>query len=252
MTRQEDEKKIEKACAEILTYIKPGDVVNQVGDSSFWPPHLWVARNAIQSHQKELFGENSNWQDSHSMFYLDYNRTFSVELPRAMFKRLSEYCLTDLSIYRFQLRNLSASDLRIIELDPIPRMLGQPYDIGQLLDIAASQLLGYPNRRPVPTFDFGKNMKVCSVGVRVIFEFLYQKIKHTLPVMPAASQDQGVDTEKWLFRCMKKDKWPQDAIQKYKGTDIEATSPGHFGNSDYFCDDFKLIARFKNGKRTYP
>jgi hypothetical protein len=255
MTDREDERKIRKACDEILKYIQPGDVVNQIGEHPPWDIPLVVAKKAIQAHQKKLFGEKSNWQDTHSMFYLDENRTFSVELPRAMYKRLSEYCLTNLSIYRLQLRKLTKEDIRIIELDPIPRMLGQPYDVGQLLDIAFSgDLLGYDHRRPLPIFDFGETKKVCSVGVRIIFEYLYQKIKDTVPPRPefADRPEEKNRTGKWLFRYLNPGKWPPEKIKKYKGTDIEATSPAHFSNSDFFCDEFALIAHFKDGKRIYP
>lgn len=252
MSGKEDKKKIEKACGEILKYIKQGDVVNQIGDFSFWPPWLLIARRAIQQHQKKLFGEKSNWYDTHSMFYLDEEETFSVELPRVVLKPLSEYCLTNLSIYRLQLKELTAEHIGIMK-EPITRMLGQPYDVGQLLDIAIFQLLGYENLRPLPIFDFGKTRKVCSVGVRIIFEYLYKNIKDTIPPRAkfAGITEEDTHTGKWLFRFMNEDKWPPEEIKKYKGTDVEATSPGHFANSDYFSDEFKLIARFKDGEKIF-
>jgi hypothetical protein len=120
-------------------------------------------------------------------------------------------------------------------------MVGKEYDMGQLLDIALRQILNYGQDRPLSVFDFGKKKKVCSVGVRVCFEKLYQdKIKPTLHGRP--------DT-KWLFPRLNPEKWPQDKVERYRGTNVEATAPAHFANSNYFQNEFEPVARFKEGKR---
>jgi hypothetical protein len=53
---------------------------------------------------------------------------------------------------------------------------------------------------------------------------------------------------KWLFDKMNPDKWPEEKIKQFKGTDVEATAPAHFANSDFFQYEFELIARFSKGK----
>ena len=173
------------------------------------------------------------------MFFNDDN-TFSVELPRATMKSLREYCLSNLSIYRFQLKELTSDDINTMR-DAANNMLGTDYDIGQLLDIAINAILGYDHQRRLTIFDFGRKKKVCSVGVRVVYEYLYQiKVKNT-----------DSRSGKWLFDELNSEKWSQKKLQKFRGTDVEATSPAHFANSDYFRHEFKLIARFKNGQQLF-
>ena len=121
-------------------------------------------------------------------------------------------------------------------------MVGEDYDIGQLLDIAVNQMMGYEHQRRLRFFDFGRKKKVCSVGVRVAFEYLYQlKIK-------TKDSRRG----KWLFYELNPEKWSPKAVREYRGTDVEVTSPAHFANSDYFCREFELVARFQEGKLVFP
>lgn len=241
-TRNYDDPKVVKAaCEEILKVIKPGDVINQVGERKWWEFWLAVTYVAIRSHQKKLFGKDSNWKDTHTMLYFDEKNTFSVELPKAILKPLHTYCLSQLSIYRLRLAELTPDFIKTLKA-AAKEMEGEDYDIGQLLDIAIYGLLGYDNQRPLPIFDFGKKKKVCSVGVRTAFEYLYKKRIKKPDSRPG----------KWLFYELNPDKWPSEAIQKYKGTDVEATSPAHFANSDYFCFEFELIATFENGKQVSP
>ncbi len=232
-----DQNLVESACREIGAVIKPGDVVNQVGHSKWWQIWYVAANKAIQWHQKRLFGKSSNWHDTHTMLYFDEDNTFSVELPKATLKPLREYCLSDLSIYRITLTKISEDHLRVMR-DAANEMVGENYDIGQLLDIAINRILGFNHQRRLSIFDFGENKKVCSVGVRTVFENLYtEKIK-------SAQDPPG----KWLFHDLNPGKWSEKEIAKYKGTDVEATTPAHFANSEYFNSEFTLIARFRNGK----
>jgi hypothetical protein len=120
-------------------------------------------------------------------------------------------------------------------------MMGTYYDIGQLLDIGLRGLLNFNQSRSLRVFDFGTNLKVCSVGLRICFEYLYQK-----KILPRL---QNPPKGKWLFRELKPGKWPQAMYEDYDGTDVEATTPAHFANSGFFRDEFTLIARFKDGNR---
>lgn len=235
-----DRKVVNAACEAILKVIKPGDVVNQVGERKGWEFWLVVTYAAIRWHQKKLFGKDSNWMDTHTMLFFDKKNTFSVELPKAIFKSLHTYCLSTFSIYRLRLTELTPDCIKTLK-SAAKKIKGEDYDIGQLLDIAIYGLLGYDHQRPLPIFDFGKKKKVCSVGVRAAFEYLYKKRIKT------ADSRSG----KWLFYELNQDKWPPEAIREYKGTDVEATSPAHFANSDYFCFEFELIATFDNGKEVF-
>ena len=239
--KYQDQELVESAKNNILKIIKPGDVVNQEGDFKVW--EFWMAFGswAIQRFQKKLFGKESNWRDDHSMIYFDEVRTFSVEPPKAKYKPLDEYCLSNLSIYRLQLIDLTAEHIEKMK-ETAETMEGTDYDLGQLLDIAINQIMGYDHQRRLSIFDFGRKKKVCSVGVRVVFEKLFK-----------ASISVGEkDKKKWLFAALNPEKWPPDKLEKYKGTDVEATAPAHFANTDYFCYEFRLIARFNAGEQIYP
>lgn len=239
--KYKDRNRVNAACDSILKVIKPGDVVNQAGDFKWWQFWIAIGSWAIQLHQKKLFGKKANWKDDHTMMFFDRSNTFSVELPKATLKPLEEYCLSNLSIYRLRLRELLSDDVKIMTATA-RSMVGMDYDIGQLLDIAINQILGYEHQRRLKFFDLGRKKKVCSVGVRVVFEHLYQ------------TKMKGEDSRsgKWLFDELNPKKWTQKKIQKFQGTDVEATSPAHFANSDYFRYEFELVARFKNGKQTFP
>ena len=235
-----DRVRVKAACDAILKIIQPGDVVNQVGDFRWWEFWLAIGSRAIQSHQKNLFGKNADWKDDHTMLYFDQDNTFSVELPRATLKPLQEYCLSNLSIYRLCLKKLTPADIKVM-IQAAREMVGTDYDLGQLLDIAINDILGFQHQRRLTIFDFGRKKKVCSVGVRVVFEHLY-RTKIRPPDAP----------EKWLFDQLNPEKWSEKAIQKFRGTDVEATTPAHFANSDYFQHEFKRIDRFRNGVQVYP
>jgi hypothetical protein len=240
MPDYKDTKKVRQAYEEILKVIKPGDVVNQLGDASWYEVWSHAAHWAIRQYQKSLFGKNANWHDTHTMLFFDEWDTFSVELPRARVKPLQEYCLSDMSIYRLTLIELAPNHIDCM-MDAADRMIGTRYDVGQLLDIAIREILEFDQDRPISIFDFGRERKVCSVGVRVCFEYVYRKI--VKPSIPDAPEG------KWLFHSLNPDKWPPSEIAKYKGTNVEATAPAHFANTDYFQNEYELVARFKDGNR---
>lgn len=234
-------KQVDSACEALLKVTEPGDVINQVGDHKWWQFWLAFTHGGIQRHQRKLFGRESNWKDTHTMLYFDEDNTFSVELPRATMKPLREYCLSNLIIYRLRLSQLTPEFVGCLR-ESATKMVGEGYDIGQLLDIAINDILGYEHQRRLRIFDFGRKKKVCSVGVRVAFESLYQKKIKTENSRPG----------KWLFYELNPEKWRPKEVQEYKGTDVEATSPAHFANSDYFSGEFELIGRFEDGQQLYP
>jgi len=235
-----DKKLVKKASEEILEIIKPGDVVNQDLKAKWYEFWLKIGFWGIKTYQKNMFGKSSNWHDSHTMLFFNEKNTFSVELPKATFKPIQEYCLSNMSIYRCKMVEMTTENVDSM-MDAAKIMQGSDYDIGQLLDIALREILGYTQDRPLRFFDFGKKKKVCSVGARVCYEHLYiKKIKPSLDNPPPG---------KWLFHSVDPEKWSKDFAGSYKGTDVEATAPAHFANTDYFQNEFELIARFDNGHR---
>jgi hypothetical protein len=226
--------------SEIIKLLQPGDVINQIGHPKWYQFWLHITYAAIRWHQKRLFERaNGFWQppiryqDTHTMMYFDEERTFSVELPKATFVPLEEWCQSDFSVYRLNYHDLSTADIEVMEYQA-HKMFGEAYDIGQLLDIAINGILGYDHLRKLSLFDYGAKNKVCSVGVRVLFEKL--------------NQERKISSGKWLFHSLKTHVWSPKQRKEYTGTDVEATTPAHFANSYYFGDEFGLVARFKNGK----
>jgi len=233
--------KKEKACKRILKLIKPGDVVNQKTPYKPYQILLATGIHAIRKYQRRLFGKEATWIHDHCMMFFDRAFTLSLEPPKTIKKPLEKYCLNDISIYRLTKKTLNKQDIDVLR-EGAEELVGTVYDVGQLLDIAINGLLGYEHTFKIKIFDFGKKKKVCSVGVRSVFEYLYQKkIKKT-----------DNEEETWLFNTINPRKWPEDLVKKYQGTDVDATTPAHFANSDYFDNEFKLIARFHKGVQIYP
>lgn len=232
---------VNRAYESILDVIKPGDVVTWIGSHKWWEIWSAIIHAGIQWQQRRMFGKKSNWKDTHAMFYLDESNTFSVELPKATTKHLREYCLANLTIYRLKFVELTPAHLRTMR-KAVMDMVGEDYDLGQVLDLAINNILGYDHQRRLKFFDLGKRKKVCSVGVRAVFEFLYQSDIRTTDSRPG----------KLLFYKLNPEKWPEKKIKDYRGTDVEATAPAHFANTDYFDYEFELVARFNNGEQIYP
>jgi len=224
----------------IKKIIKPGDVINQSNSPEWWQFWLAFTHLAIKWYQRELFGSNSIWKDTHSMLYLDENNTFSVEFPKVVMKPLRDYYLSDFTIYRMDLTNLNEICVEILR-DTALQMIGEDYDVGQLLDIGINEILGYHFQRKLSLFDFGRKRKVCSVGVRICFENLGNQVRTPF--------GKSTKPGKWLFHDLNPSMWTKREIEEYRGTDVEATSPAHFANSNYFCNEFRLIAKFSKGKQ---
>jgi len=232
---------VNRACQSILEVIQPGDVVTWIGKHAWWQFWSALVHAGIQWQQRNLFGKTSNWKDTHAMVFLDESNTFSVELPRATTRHVREYCLANLSIYRLRMIELTSAHVAVMR-SAVMDLVGEGYDLGQILDIAINTLLGYDHQRRLKFFDMGRKKKVCSVGVRVVFEYLYQHSIRTVESRPG----------KWLFHQLNPDRWPAPFVAEYRGTDVEATAPAHFTNTDFFSNEFELIARFNGGLRTYP
>ncbi len=128
---------------------------------------------AIRCTRRSCLAKVPGGKTTHTMLYLDEDNTFSVEFPEATMKPLQEYCLSQFCIYKLQLIELTPDHVAILK-EAARTMVGELYDVGQLLDISINDLLGFDPLRPLSIFDFGRKNKVCSVGVRAAFGHLYQ------------------------------------------------------------------------------
>jgi len=237
------------AMANVTKYLQPGDVINPSQDAPWW--QLWwrVPYHAIRRNQERIFGRQSNWDDTHCMLYLDPEHTLSVQPPRGRWLTPADYCQERIAIWRFTKYPMPFTPGEVTVMRDYAEMhlIGKLYDVGQLLDILINTILGYPNVIRYPIFDFGKQLKVCSVGVRVLFERLRQVL-----------EDTGRPAYDALFRKLNPlapwpgGVFPQSRIPNQYGVDVEATAPAHFANSHYFDNEFELVAMFDGGWPVYP
>lgn len=236
------------ALSKVTQYLLPGDVINLSGRSHLWEPWFMVANAGIRGNQKRIFGLQSNWHDTHCMLYLDPEHTLSVQPPRGVWRTPAEYCDERVSIWRFtKHRPFAPEEIAVMRDYAQEHLIGKFYDVGQLLDILINTILGYPNVLKYRVFDFGGNLKVCSVGVRVLYERLRQVL-----------EENGADAYPRLFRKLNPlapwpgGVFPQSRIPDKYGVDVESTAPAHFANSHYFDNEFKLVALFDDGWPVYP
>lgn len=236
------------ALADVVKFLRPGDVINLSGTSHWWEFWYMIANAGIRGNQKRIFGLQSIWDDTHCMLYLDPDHTLSVQLPRAKWCTPADYCRERLSIWRFTKHaRFTEDEIKVMRDYADEHLIGTTYDVGQLMDILVNTILGYPNVVHDRIFDWGKNLKVCSVGVRVLLERLRQVL-----------DENGQPSFGKLFRKLNPlapwpgGVFPQSRIPDQYGVDVEATAPAHFANSHYFDNEFTLIAVFDDGWPVYP
>jgi len=239
----------DQALANVIAFLQPGDVINLSERAPWWQFWWRVPYAMIRRNQERIFGRQSIWHDTHCMLYLDPDHTLSVQVPRAKWRKPADYCRDRISIWRFTKYPMpfTADEIQVMRDYADVHLIGTLYDVGQLLDILINTILGYPNVLHYRIFDFGKNLKVCSVGVRVLLERLRQVL-----------DQNGQPSFDKLFRKLNPlapwpgGVFPQSKIPDQYGVDVEATAPGHFANSHYFDHEFELIAVFDQGWPVYP
>ncbi len=230
----------------ILPLIMPGDVINFDSTTEWYNLHIQLGYWGIRQHQREVFGNLARWRDTHTMLYLDEDKVFSVEPPRARFAKLESLYNDKISVYRYTKRDFEDDEIDVM-MKAADELNGTIYDVGQLLDIAINRVLGYPHTIHYRVFDFAKYCKVCSVGVRVCYERARKYIE----------QKNGNEPMPRLFSKFKYDTWLErdvvmSANTEMRGVDVEATAPAHFANSEWFDDEFELVAEFDHGRRVFP
>jgi hypothetical protein len=224
--------------------VRPGDVINFDSHAPWYKIHFKIGYWGIRRHQKRIFGRLGRWRDTHTMLYMDDDHVFSVEPPKCRWWHLADFYDERITLWRYTKREITPADIQIM-LPAALDIIGTDYDIGQLLDIMICEGLGYPNYLKYKIFDAGKGRKVCSTGVRTVYEHLRKTLNNQTP-----------DTMARLFSKFKDPAWAQrpnvpDMNTQKRGVDVEATAPGHFANSHFFDDEFKLVAEFDWGEELY-
>lgn len=209
--------------------IQPGDVVNIDGSFNWYEFWLAIAYWAIRRAQKKLFGEKSRWVDTHTMLYLGAKKLFSVELPKCIYDTIDSVRGKKVTVWRYTKKELGKDDIKIMQKGA-KKLVGTTYDVGQLLNIAVNQILGYPYDEKVKWFDMGAKRKVCSVGVAYIYQYWRQKTGKK--VQRLFSELNSLYWEKWFVRDFYIDggRW-----------NVENTYPANFANTEMFNNEFRCI-----------
>jgi hypothetical protein len=239
----EDKKHVQDAIDRILRVIKPGDFVNYDACLSKWCDlPMSFAWKLIQWDQKLVFGGNSDFKDIHTTVYFDPDHTFSMEPPKGVYNTLEHYCLEPITIYRYTKREFSPADIQGLRAEA-DKLIGQPYDIPQLVNILFNTILGFPDYDKIKIFKEGY---VCSIAARVIFEHWRKDWNAAHPDKPPIVR---------LFNSLNPYLNPPGAlVQRYHkgavvdGVEYEMTSPAHFANSAFYTHEFRIVGEFENGE----
>lgn len=170
-------------------------------------------------------------------------KVFSVEPPVATFVPVEDFVMDEITVYRYTYRPLTDADIELMLLATLS-IIGTKYDYGQLLNIAANQLLGYKYEEKIKVFDFGAKRKVCSVGVAVV----YQKWRKVL-------EARGVQIPR-LFSQLNANAWSKDFVEEFKKNghhwNVENTYPAMFGlTHTHFNNEFMPVLKTNAGRLIY-
>ena len=246
----------EQAKKTFLEFVKPGDVVNISNHPTIFQLPSFIGCWAIRKAQKSLFRfpeqyyHNDNYEiafnpneDTHSMVFFNECATFSVEPPKACWLDVEDYVMDDISVYRYNEKILKDKDLTCM-YGVAKEMIGGEYDIGQLIDIAVNQILGYAGHNEVTIFDAGKNRHVCSAGVAIIYQAWRKKLEIEQPRLFSKLNE--------MFPF-----WTPEFINEFKTeykSDwfVEYTYPAMFGlTHSHFNYEMSLILKMKSGEIQY-
>lgn len=243
-----DKKRVAEVSKKILGYLQPGDVINfESCVDSWWDIAMSFALRLIVWDQKKVFGGNSRYKDHHTELFIDRDHIYSMEPPKGLYQNIEHICLDPIIIYRFTKHKFTKSDIKSMK-EIADRLVGEPYDVPQLINILFNTILGFPNSDEIKLF---KDGYVCSVAIRTIFEKWRKKWNET------HKDDKGYKKIERLFNSLNPYLDPPGAlVQRHHkgivkdGVEIEMTSPAHFANSAFYSHEFELVARFDNGEIT--
>lgn len=210
------------------------DIVTRAG--------VYIGLVGIKNAQKEVFGKSSNYEDTHTMLYIDWQHVFSVQLPYPKFDSLKDFDDETISVYRYTEKEFTDKDITFMYDTASKIIKGKhKYDMGQLVDFLVSTINGYPFDAENKLFDQGRYNLVCSVGVATIFNAWRKKYNKTHKKKLFQ-----------LFSILREATWSKEFIEKFNKQgywDIDRTFPANFANTEtHFRGEFKLIAKVQNGK----
>ncbi|MCD6118177.1 hypothetical protein J7K93_14340 [bacterium] len=218
----------------IKELIRPGDVINTIGKNVWYNPLTYIPNKGIALYQRCLFGRGSDYRDTHTTMYFGDNKVFSTTFPKAKWEDLEERVKMKFTIYRYSGREYADKHISIM-YNVAEDLIGREYDVGDLFDFMICGLLGYDSVRKVRFFELSRKNLVCSTSVRTIQE----KLRKTL-------EEEGDFLFKRLFNTLNHDKWSSRKIEKFERTDVEMTTPAHYGNSEWFEGEFVRVCGWQD------
>jgi len=214
--------------------IRPGDVINTIGEDVWYKPWTWIPNKGIQLYQRWLFGRNSSYKDTHTTMYFGDDKVFSTTYPKAKWETLEHRVDMKFTVYRYAFSEYTDEHIDIM-YNVAKDLIGLDYDVGDLFDFMICKVLGYDSVRKVRLFEMSRKKFVCSTSVRTIQE----KLRKSL-------EEKGDLTFKRLFNTLNPDKWSRRKIEKFERTDVEMTTPAHYANSLWFEGEFKRVCGWQD------
>lgn len=222
--------------------------------------YIRLVARLICKEGREFFGENSNWHHFHSELYLDPDHILNVIFPKNRWDTVSDVREFNFSVYR--LRNFSFDEEDAVFARSMlegnseyytdagkpykMKLVGTAYDVGDLFDFLADDILGYRLSKPARPFDFGINHKVCSTSCGIIYEALRKWRKR-----------QGKESFPRLFSKIQEEKFICESpvgveiveeFNKKKKVYLESYRPAFYSNSDFFNHEFEEVLRVEEGE----
>jgi len=169
--------------------LKPGDWIGTIGQGGLSEP-VYRAIRAYSRGKYPITADNPNpvWYLTHARLAMDAHRHFEMTLPVGRFQTNTQAHLAE----KFEaglVRVARFPNARFDEMRLMRRARywdGKPYDVGDLINIGLSGLLGVWNRViNIVGIDKRKRFAVCSTCAADILQFA---VKGDLPLWPVASE----------------------------------------------------------------
>jgi len=214
--------------------IRPGDVINTIGENIWYKPVTWVPNLGIQLYQRWVFGSSAMFRDTHTTMYFGDDEVFSTTFPRVKWETLEQRIRMKFTLYRYAWATYTDKHIEIMR-SVAKDLIGSDYDVGDLFDIMVCKILGYDSVRRVRLFEFSRKQLVCSTSVRTIQE----KLRKTL-------EREDDFSFKRLFNSLNPDKWTPKQVERFTQTDVEMTTPAHYANSAWYSGEFERVCGWQD------
>lgn len=255
---------------QLREHLKPGDILN------FYPfpirkfidifryAHIRLVAKAIQREARSYFGKNAEIRHFHTEIYFDPDHILNVIFPRARWDTLQETTYFNFSVYRVKNTDFTREDANYMiqqleERRPYTdakgdryemKVIGDRYDLGDLLDFLVNDMLGSRNHIKFRPFDFSKSEKVCSVASAIVLESLRRKLK--------SEERQSFEP---LFQKINEENFlkyspnGEEIVGEYKKNPsiaLDSIRPSFYANTpDFFAGELEKVMEVRDSKISF-